>query len=53
MLTKWLSTAYRSSVDSNVTTDWFEAVDQEEFEDLFYPIMALGGIYRLVQTGNV
>lgn len=26
-------------------TDWFAAVDDEEFEDLFYPIMALGGVY--------
>ena len=28
-----------------VPTNWFETVNQEEFEDLFYPIMALGGIY--------
>ena len=36
--------AYLYALDI-VPTDWFEAVDQEEFEDLFYPIMALGGIY--------
>ena len=29
----------------NTQTDWFAASDDEEFEDLFYPIMALGGIY--------
>ena len=34
-------------------TDWFEAVDQEEFEDLFYPIMALGGIYDEEENGEV
>ena len=33
--------------------DWFEAVDQEEFEDLFYPIMALGGIYDDEENGEV
>ena len=32
---------------------WFEAVDQEEFEDLFYPIMALGGIYDDEENGEV
>ena len=36
--------AYLYALDI-VPTDWFEAVEQEEFEDLFYPIMALGGIY--------
>ena len=36
-----------------VPTDWFEAVDQEEFEDLFYPIMALGGIYDDEENGEV
>ena len=36
--------AYLYALDV-VPTDWFEAVNQEEFEDLFYPIMALGGIY--------
>lgn len=36
--------AYLYALDI-VPTDWFEVVDQEEFEDLFYPIMALGGIY--------
>lgn len=36
--------AYLYALDV-VPTDWFETVNQEEFEDLFYPIMALGGIY--------
>ena len=36
-----------------VPTDWFEAVDQEEFEDLFYPTMALGGIYDDEENGEV
>lgn len=36
--------AYLYALDV-VPTDWFEALNQEEFEDLFYPIMALGGIY--------
>ena len=26
-------------------TDWFASVDDEAFEDLFYPVMALGGVY--------
>ena len=44
--------AYLYALDI-VPTDWFEAVDQEEFEDLFYPIMALGGIYDDEENGAV
>lgn len=44
--------AYLYALDV-VPTDWFEAVDQEEFEDLFYPIMALGGIYDEEQNGEI
>lgn len=44
--------AYLYALDI-VPTDWFEAVDQEEFEDLFYPIMALGGIYDDEEDGEV
>ena len=44
--------AYLYALDI-VPTDWFEAVDQEEFEDLFYPIMALGGIYDNEENGEV
>ena len=44
--------AYLYALDI-VPTDWFEAVDQEEFEDLFYPIMALGGIYNDEENGEV
>ena len=44
--------AYLYALDI-VPTDWFEAVDQEEFEDLFYPIMALGGIYDDEKNGEV
>ena len=44
--------AYLYALDI-VPTDWFEAVDQEEFEDLFYPIMALGGIYDAEENGEV
>ena len=36
-----------------VPTDWFEAVDDEEFEELFYPIMALGGIYDEEDNGSI
>ena len=43
--------AYLYALDI-VPTDWFEAVDQEEFEDLFYPIMALGGIYDDEENGE-
>ena len=42
--------AYLYALDI-VPTDWFEAVDQ--FEDLFYPIMALGGIYDDEENGEV
>lgn len=44
--------AYLYALDI-VPTDWFEAVDQEEFEDLFYPIMTLGGIYDDEENGKV
>ena len=44
--------AYLYALDI-VPTDWFAAVDQEEFEDLFYPIMALGGIYDDEENGEV
>ena len=44
--------AYLYALDI-VPTDWFEAVDQEEFEDLFYPIMALGGIHDDEENGEV
>ena len=44
--------AYLYALDI-VPTDWFEAVDQEEFEDLFYPIMALGGVYDDEENGEV
>ena len=44
--------AYLYALDI-VPTDWFEAVDQGEFEDLFYPIMALGGIYDDEENGEV
>ena len=44
--------AYLYALDI-VPTDWFEAVAQEEFEDLFYPIMALGGIYDDEENGEV
>ena len=44
--------AYLYALDI-VPTDWFEAVDQKEFEDLFYPIMALGGIYDDEENGEV
>lgn len=36
-----------------VPTNWFETVNQEEFEDLFYPIMALGGIYDEEENGEI
>lgn len=36
-----------------VPTDWFEAADDEEFEELFYPIMALGGIYDGEENGAI
>lgn len=44
--------AYLYALDV-VPTDWFEAVNNEEFEDLFYPIMALGGIYDEDDNGEV
>ena len=44
--------AYLYALDI-VPTDWFEAADQEEFEDLFYPIIALGGIYDEEENGEV
>ena len=44
--------AYLYALDI-VPTDRFETVDEEEFEDLFYPIMALGGIYDEEENGEV
>ncbi|MCS4532992.1 YecA family protein [Neisseria montereyensis] len=44
--------AYLYALDV-VPTDWFEAVNDEEFEDLFYPIMALGGIYDEEENGEI
>lgn len=43
--------AYLYALDV-VPTDWFETVGNEEFEDLFYPIMALGGIYDEDENGE-
>ena len=36
--------AYLYAVDQT-PTDWFDAAADEDFEDLFYPLMLLGGIY--------
>jgi uncharacterized protein len=36
--------AYLYALDV-VSTDWFEEADDEDFEDLLYPVMALGGMY--------
>lgn len=36
-----------------VPTDWFEAADDEAFEELFYPVMALGGIYDEEENGAI
>lgn len=44
--------AYLYALDV-VPTDWFEAANDEEFEDLFYPIMALGGIYDEDENGEM
>ena len=44
--------AYLYALD-NTPTDWFAASADEEFEDLFYPIMALGGIYDEEQNGEI
>lgn len=44
--------AYLYALD-NTPTDWFAASADEEFEDLFYPIMALGGIYDEERNGEV
>ncbi|QEY24727.1 YecA family protein [Neisseria animalis] len=43
--------AYLYALDT-VPTDWFEAAASEEFEDLFYPVMALGGIYDDEENGE-
>lgn len=43
--------AYLYALDV-VETDWFEAANNEEFEDLFYPIMALAGIYDEDENGQ-
>ncbi|MGL6071467.1 UPF0149 family protein [Craterilacuibacter sp.] len=37
--------AYLYALDV-VETDWFEVADDEGFEDLLYPVMALGGIFE-------
>ncbi|NDV12906.1 YecA family protein [Crenobacter caeni] len=37
--------AYLYALDV-VPTDWFETADDEGFEDLLYPVMALGGIFE-------
>lgn len=44
--------AYLYALDV-VHTDWFEAVDQEEFEELFYPLMALGGMFDDEENGGI
>lgn len=36
--------AYLYALDV-VPTDWFEAAGDDDFEDLFYPLMALAGLY--------
>ena len=36
--------AYLFALDV-VDTDWFEAANDEEFEDSFYPMMVVAGIY--------
>lgn len=36
--------AYLYALDV-VKTDWFEKAGDDDFEDLFYPVMALGGMY--------
>lgn len=43
--------AYLYALDV-VPTDWFEKADNEDFEDLFYPVMALGGIYDDEEDGQ-
>ncbi len=35
-----------------VPTDWFEAIDEEAFEDLFYPVMALAGACMTEDEGG-
>ena len=42
--------AYLYALDV-VETDWFEAVTDEGFEDLFYPVMALAGLYDEDENG--
>ncbi|MFV2030637.1 UPF0149 family protein [Neisseria sp. S1] len=43
--------AYLYALDV-VPTDWFAEVDDEEFEDLFYPLMALAGFYDEDEEGR-
>jgi uncharacterized protein len=43
--------AYLYALD-NVDTDWFEAADDEGFEDLLLPIMALGGMFEDEEEGK-
>lgn len=43
--------AYLYALDV-VPTDWFEKAGDDDFEDLFYPVMALGGIYDEEDEGQ-
>ncbi|UOO83111.1 YecA family protein [Uruburuella testudinis] len=44
--------AYLYALDV-VPTDWFEKAADDDFEDLFYPVMALGGIYDEEDEGQI
>ncbi|WP_274584604.1 UPF0149 family protein [Neisseria leonii] len=46
------SNAYLYALDLT-ETDWFAAADNEEFEDLFYPMMLLAGVFDDEETGIV
>lgn len=46
------SNAYLYALDLT-ETDWFEAADNEEFEDLFYPMMLLAGVFDDEEAGIV
>lgn len=43
--------AYLYALDV-VKTDWFETAGDDDFEDLFYPVMALGGMYDEYRNDN-
>ncbi|MDO4641553.1 MAG: UPF0149 family protein [Neisseria sp.] len=43
--------AYLYALDV-VKTDWFEKAADDDFEDLFYPVMALAGMYDDYQDGQ-